>query len=85
MKDWTLERLKGASIAPIEATYKAIPETVQQRIIALTNPELFTFQAISIGDDEGQAFIVPMDESGKGTVELIFKALAQYDPSEEEV
>jgi hypothetical protein len=76
--NWGINRLKGASIAPNVAEYEAIPSTSEQQYFKQIKPELFKFQAISIGDENGQAFIVPLDESGRGTAELILKALAAY-------
>ena len=85
--DWSLKRLQGAKIAPYEAEYDVTPlnRTEEEiRKVRETNPELFKFRAISIGDMNGQAFIVPMDESGRGTAELIIKALKAYKQTQED-
>lgn len=85
--DWSLKRLQGAAIAPKEALYDVTPLCRSEAEIAevrKSNPELFKFKAISVGDGHGQAFIVPLDESGRGTAELIIKALKAYRQTEEE-
>jgi len=76
--DWSIERLKKASLAPHVAEYEAVAGTLEQVTMKRLHPALFKFEAISVGDGSGQAFIVPLDESGKGTAELILKALAAY-------
>lgn len=81
--DWSLERLQNARIAPLEATYEVTPaeglytnEYIEK--VKLSHPDIFKFKAISVGDSGGQAFLVPLDESGRGTAELILKALKAY-------
>ena len=76
--DWNLDRLKMATIAPLTAKYKGIAETEAQIAVEIAHPELFYFSAISIGDDHGQACIIPLDESSKTTAELILRAIAAY-------
>jgi hypothetical protein len=75
---WSAVRIKGARIAPREGTYEALPATPDEKEIAKTSPTLFKFKAISIGDDLGQAFIVPLDESSRKTAEYILRAIAAY-------
>ncbi len=48
------------------------------------HPHLFGFDAISIGDNKGQAFIVPLDESDRETAELIIKSIKGFSKLEEE-
>lgn len=76
--DWDIKRLKGATLALKVAQYEAVALTLEQVTMKRLHPELFNFEAISVGDEDGQAFIVPLDESGRGTAELILKALAAY-------
>lgn len=75
---WSVERLKHACIAPKVATYDCEPNSSAGYAAKLTNPEIFKFEAISIGDEGGQAFIVPLDESCKETAEYILRAIAAY-------
>lgn len=77
-KVWSLKRLKSAKIGVRTATYEAIPATPQEAEMKEKHPHLFKFEALSIGDDNGQAFLVPLDESSKETAELIIKAIAAY-------
>lgn len=77
-KVWTIERLKKATIAKRTAQYKVIPATEREKAIEKSHPHIFTFEAISIGDGSGQAFLVPLDESGEGVAKLILKAIAAY-------
>ena len=37
------------------------------------------FEALSVGDKDGQAFLVPLDESGIQTAKLILDAIAAYN------
>lgn len=78
MSSWDLDRLCGASLAPKKATYKAVPSTPYQIAVSETNPELFEFEAVSVGDDEGQAFIIPLDESSEEVAGIVIKALEFY-------
>jgi hypothetical protein len=80
MMDWNLERLKKATIAPRVAIYEVLPGSIAEEKIKMVKPGMFEFQAISVGDKDGQAFIVPLDESGRETAELILKALQAYNP-----
>lgn len=75
---WSLKRLKSAKLAVRVATYEAIPANAHEAAMKKIRPQLFKFEAISIGDDSGQAFLVPLDESSKETAELIIKAIAAY-------
>lgn len=77
-KVWSLERLKKAKFGVRVATYEAIPANAHEAEMKESHPQLFKFEAISIGDDSGQAFLVPLDESSKETAELIIKAIAAY-------
>ena len=77
-KVWSLERLKSAKISVRTATYEGIPANEQEEMMKKLHPEIFSFEAISIGDGNGQAFLVPLDESSKETAELIIKAIAAY-------
>jgi hypothetical protein len=77
-KVWSLERLKKAKLGVRVATYEAIPANAHEAEMKESHPELFKFEAISIGDDSGQAFLVPLDESSKETAELIIEAIAAY-------
>lgn len=75
---WSLERLKRATLGIRTARYNAIPATLHEIEKQEKYPHLFEFDAISIGDNSGQAFIVPLDESGRETAELIMRAIAAY-------
>lgn len=78
MSDWDLDRLCGASLAPKKATYKVVPTKEYQIAVFKTNPELFEFEAVSVGDDDGQAFIIPLDESSEEVADLVITALKFY-------
>ena len=77
--DWPKERIKLATIGVREATYEVIPATEYEISIKLAKPEMFKFRAISIGDEKGQMFFVPLDESSLGTAEYILRAIAAYN------
>lgn len=77
-KVWSLKRLKSAKFGVRVATYEAIPANPQEAEMKENHPQLFKFEALSIGDDNGQAFLVPLDESSKETAELIIRAIAAY-------
>lgn len=77
-KVWSLERLKKAKFGVRVATYEAIPANSYEAENKEKHPHLFKFEALSIGDESGQAFLVPLDESSKETAELIIKAIAAY-------
>ena len=81
--EWSLDRLKKATLGARVASYKAIPTTEQEKAAAERYPKVFKFQAVSIGDKNGQAFFVPLDESSKKTAELIINAIAAYSEDEE--
>ena len=76
--EWSLSRLQNAKIAPYEATYEAVDLSDELERIKLKQGDIFKFKAISIGDEDGQAFFVPLEESGRVTTELILKALKAY-------
>lgn len=75
---WTPERLKKASINVRSAKYEAVPATPREEAIKKDHPEIFEMKAISVGDNNGQAFIVPLDESSRETAEYILRAIAAY-------
>lgn len=77
-KIWSKERIKNAIIGLREGEYEAIAKLPHEIICKLNHPELFKFKAISIGDNKGQAFIVPLDESSKETAEFILRAIKAY-------
>jgi hypothetical protein len=76
---WTSTRLKKACIGVRSGKYEAIPATPREEAIKEKHPEIFKFQAISIGDNGGQAFFVPLDESSRETAEYILRAIAAYE------
>lgn len=75
---WDIERIKGASIAPRTAEYNVIPANDEEDAVKKEHPEIFNFKAISIGDNGGQLFLVPLDESDRGTAEYILRAISAY-------
>lgn len=77
--NWSSDRLKRASIGVRENKYEAIPTSPQEMQAKETYPQLFEFNAVSVGDENGQAFLVPLDESSKETAEYILRAIATYD------
>lgn len=83
---WKPSRLKNATIGVRAATYEAHPKPndLKGLILREKHPEIFTFEAISIGDDTGQAFIVPLDESSRETAEYILRAIAAYKETTDE-
>ena len=76
---WNIQRLKAASIGPRTATYQGVPSTRKAEQVQKRKPEIFEFEAVSIGDENGQAFLVPLDESSKETAEYILRAIAAYE------
>jgi hypothetical protein len=76
---WTSTRLKKARINVRSGKYEAIPSTPREEAIKEEYPEIFKFEAISIGDNGGQAFFVPLDESSRETAEYILRAIAAYE------
>ncbi|MCK5606800.1 hypothetical protein KAR91_33165 [Candidatus Pacearchaeota archaeon] len=76
---WGKERLKKATINVRVARYEAHPANEREEAYKRTNPEIFNFDAISIGDEDGQAFLVPLDESDRETAEFIVRAIKAYD------
>ena len=77
--NWGLDRLKKVSLGDRPRIYTIIPEGEQEIAMAKLYPELFTFEAVSVGHERiGQAFLVPLDESSVETAELIIKAIAAY-------
>lgn len=75
---WNKERLKNAAIGDRIAKYKAIPANAAEALYEKSHPEIFNFEAISIGDDGGQAFLIPLDESDNETAEYILRAIKAY-------
>lgn len=84
MKDWSLERLKRATKGSLIAEYEGFPENFIGKELKKSNPDIFKFKAISVGDKEGQCFLVPLDESSEETCNLILKAIQFYDPHSKE-
>jgi hypothetical protein len=78
MMDWSIDRLKKATLGEKSGSYKVIPKTERELNISKINPEIFEFEAISIGDRSGQALFIPLDESSKKTAEYILRAIASY-------
>lgn len=76
---WSPERLKQAKIGVRIAAYEAIPATIHEAAMKQKHPQMFKFEAISVGDDNGQAFIVPLDESSRDVAEYIIRAIAAYN------
>ena len=76
---WTPKRLKGATVGLREAVYEALPGSKMEAKIKDELPELFRFKAISVGDENGQAFLVPLDESSRETAMYILRAIAAYE------
>ena len=72
---WTKERLKNIYIAPKKVRYKVIPITSEEKVKAKRHPEILEFDALSVGDENGQAFIVPLDESSREVAEIIINTL----------
>lgn len=73
---WTAKRLKRATLGARENTYEAVPMSILEQMAL---GDHVRFQAVSIGDDRGQAFIVPLDESSVETAEYILRAIAAYE------
>jgi hypothetical protein len=78
MTTWSQQRMSGASIAPRIGKYEAIPQTYHESRVKETNPELFSFETVSVGDTGGQLFFVPLDESSKENAEFILEAIKFY-------
>ena len=76
---WDIERLKAATVGDRVGQYEGIPATAREEAIKKSHPHIFSFQAVSIGDDNGQAFLVPLDESSGETAKLILRAIAAYE------
>ena len=75
---WTKKEALGASLAPRKGTYEVLPASVIELGFKQTHPHLFTFEAVSVGDENGQMFLVPLDESSEETVKFILKAIKFY-------
>lgn len=75
---WDKLRIKSASIGVRIGAYKALPANDIEKKQLEAHPEIMFFNAISIGDDDGQAFIVPLDDSDRETAEYILRALKAY-------
>jgi hypothetical protein len=76
--DWSSARLKKATLGKCVGRYEAMSVTPQEAEVKKQYPEMFTFDAVSIGDKKGQAFLVPLDDSSKETAEYILRAIAAY-------
>ena len=76
--NWSPQRLKRASLGLASGRYEATPTTPEMIDAKKRNPDLFKFDAVSIGDEGGQAFIVPLDESSLQTAMYILRAIAAY-------
>jgi hypothetical protein len=76
---WDIERLKAATTGERIGQYEGIPATAREEAIKKSHPHTFSFQAVSIGDSGGQAFLVPLDESSEATAKLILRAIAAYE------
>lgn len=76
--DWSAKRIKAATIGARLGNYEAIPATSEEKAMSKIAPNILKFKAISIGDDKGQAFFVPLDESSRKTAEYILRAIAAY-------
>lgn len=77
-KMWSLERIKGTSLAPRVGKYKVTPTSESEEKFKITHPHLFEFEAVSVGDGKGQMFLVPLDESSKETAQFILDAVKFY-------
>lgn len=75
---WTPERLKKATQGERVGRYQAMPATSLEAVLLLGHPQNFRFNAISVGDDAGQAFLVPLDESSPEVAAYILRAIAAY-------
>jgi len=75
---WNKERIKKAKIAPRIGIYETIPQSTKETQAKQDYPDIFKFKNISIGDGEGQAFFVPLDESSCETAEYILRAIKAY-------
>ena len=78
-KKWSPKRLKSATIGERVATYEVIPATSYEVEMRERYPQIFKFEAISIGDNKGQAFLVPLDESSREVTEYLLRAIAAYE------
>lgn len=75
---WTKDRLLAAGLAPREGKYEVIPATPHEEFMKTLHPHLFSFNAVSIGDDSGQLCVVPLDESSKESAQFIVEAIKFY-------
>lgn len=75
---WTKDRLLAAGLAPREGKYEVIPATPHEEYMKAKHPHLFSFQAVSIGDDSGQLCFVPLDESSEESAQFIVEAIKFY-------
>jgi len=67
--------LRNLSVGPNKAKYEAIPGNSGQQAVKEECPELFEFEAVSIGNKDGQFCLVPLDESSEANALLIVNAL----------
>lgn len=77
-KIWSKERIKNVNFGINSARYNIKPKTRHLKELEKKHPELFNFEAISIGDNDGQLFFVPLDESSKENAEYILRAIKAY-------
>lgn len=73
---WTPKRLKRATLGKRSGEYEAVPASISERMAL---GDRVRFQAVSVGDSRGQAFIIPLDESSVETAEYILRAIAAYE------
>ncbi len=78
MSKWENERIKNVYIGPLSAAYKVTPTSYAEKQAFKTKPEMFEFEALSIGDNAGQMCIIPLDDSSRENAEYIIKALKYY-------
>ena len=74
MITWSKERLSKISLGIRTSKYKAIPDTP----LPPYQEYLLNFEGLSIGDDNGQLCIIPLDDCSKETAEYILKAIKAY-------
>ena len=78
MSKWENERIKNVNIGSLSAVYKVTPVSYAEKQAFKTNPEIFEFEALSIGNNAGQMCIIPLDDSSKENAEYIVEALKYY-------
>lgn len=75
---WNKERIKRVTIAPRIGIYEAIPQNLDEIQAKKNHPHIFKFKTLSIGDENGQAFFIPLDESSRENAEYIIRAIKAY-------